>query len=404
MLASQAIGADPRRALPVQLRRLLARLRLGQGAAETERECRRLLSIAEAVGTTGAVVQTQSLLVQALARMGNTSEAIQIAESSLRLAESSGDSALAGEAMHRLAITLLAERSEEAVELLLRLVSRARASGEKVMEARAFLSLGVARVQTRDYDAGTEAFRAALAIAQEAQALDVAANASMNLGVLGLRGGDFEPAHEALREALRLFTTLRNNANRLATLYNLADLERERGDDATSVALYRETAVLAGQLGADDLAIGAQAGIGLAALTTNDVPAAQAALATAFVALDGRADWWFQRRERLESLIIRLDVHGGRYAAASERFHQAMERLEASDVYSAAWLVADCAADLLDHDDLVWPAVERLATHPMASQFMPLAARFTALRDMADRRNSAHLRLPDGFVVEEITH
>jgi tetratricopeptide (TPR) repeat protein len=240
-------------------------------------------------------------------------------------------------------------------------------------------------MRTCDYHAAAEAFRATLSLAREAQALDIAASASMNLGVIGLRGGDFESAHDALSDALRLYTTLRNNTNRLAALYNLANLEHERGDATEASRLYRETSELAEQLGAEDIAIGAHAGAGLAALRLNALPLARAALDAARRTLGARTDWWFQGRELFEALAIRLDVESGRFDAALARFHPAVEHLAPQDIYAAAWLVADCAAVLADRDPAVWSAVERFGAHAVVQQFVPLSARFTSLKDMAER-------------------
>jgi tetratricopeptide (TPR) repeat protein len=321
-----------------------------------------------------------------LQRLGRIDEAERIAEESLQRAEQDGDESLVAEALHRLAHTLLAARPSDAVDLLLRLIALARGRGDTLLEARAFLVLGVARMRTRDDPAGAEAFRAALGLALEAQALDVAAGASMNLGVIELRRGDFGAAHAAFHEALRLYTTLRNNTNRLAALYNLADLEWERSDTPAAAALYRETAALAEQLGADDIAVGAHAGAGLAALRLHDVATARAELAAASRTLGERDDWWFQGRERLESLAIRLANLEGDSETALARFRTAVERLEAMDVYSAAWMVADCAAELTSSDAEIWSAVDRFADHGTVRQFVPLAARFTALADLAKRQ------------------
>jgi diguanylate cyclase (GGDEF)-like protein/putative nucleotidyltransferase with HDIG domain len=386
MLAMPAALAAPARALPVQQRRLQARLRLGQGARELEGECRELLAVADRVGTATDVVRTRALLVQMLQRLGRIEEAEHIAEESLERAERDGDESLVAEALHRLAHTLLAARPSDAVDLLLRLIALARGRADTLLEARAFLVLGVARMRTRDDPAGAEAFRAALGLALEAQALDVAAGASMNLGVIELRRGDFAAAHAAFHEALRLYTTLRNNTNRLAALYNLADLEWERCDTPAAAALYGETAALAEQLGADDIAVGAHAGAGLAALRLHDPATARAELAAACRTLGERDDWWFQGRERLESLAIRRANLDGDSQAALARFRTTVERLEAMDVYSAAWMVADCAAELTSTDAGIWTAVDRFADHGTVRQFVPLAARFTALADLAKRR------------------
>ena len=392
ILAIDGHGADSARALPVQLRRLLARVRLGHGARDTEAECLALLLVAERVGTTADIVQTRSLLVQTLARVGAMDDAIRIAEESLHIAEESGDDALACGAMHRLAITLVPSRTEGAVQILQQLIVRSRSRGDRVMEARACMTLGVALMRLRDDLGGANALRSALTLAQDAQALDVAANASLNLGVIGMRSGDFATAHEALSDALRLYTTLRNNANRLAALYNLANLQQERGDAAAALSLYRETTALADQLGTEDIAIGAHAGAGLAAFRLGDTEGAEAALQSAKRRLGARNDWWFQKRELLESLAVRLDAHAGRYDDALARFRTAVPSLEESDGYAAAWMVADCAAELGAHDRTVWAQVERFASHPMVQQFVPLSARFTALVDMAEREDTAYLR------------
>ncbi|HET7187694.1 MAG TPA: diguanylate cyclase, partial [Gemmatimonadaceae bacterium] len=385
ILASPSFMHKPAQAVPVELRRLQARVRLGQGARESAIECRELLATAERVGSCADIVQTRSLLAQTLVRTGDTDEAVRIAEGALRIAEENGDEALALEAMHRLANTLLMVRPDDVGTLVLKLIERARSRGDRAMEARGFLSLGAARMRSRDDQGGAEAFRAALTLARDAQSLDAAANASVNLGVIGLRGGDFESAHEALQEALRLYTTLRNNAHRLISLYNLGNLERERGDAAESARIYKETSALAEQLGAEDIAIGALAGAGLAALRLDSTPAAHGALDAAYRIFAGRTDWWFQGREVLESLAIRIDALAGRFDAARERFRIAVERLEPMDVYAAAWLVADCAATLAERDPATWDIVHRFGAHPALQQFVPLSARFTALKDMAER-------------------
>jgi hypothetical protein len=47
--------------------------------------------------------------------------------------------------------------------------------------------------------------------------------------------------------------------------------------------------------------------------------------------------------------------------------------------------VADCAAELAEQDAGIWRVVNRFAAHPLVHDYVPLAARFTALRDLADR-------------------
>jgi diguanylate cyclase (GGDEF)-like protein/putative nucleotidyltransferase with HDIG domain len=392
ILAMPLVVEQPLRALPMQQRRLQARLRLGDTAREMEQECRDLLAVAENLGSCADVVRARSLLVQTVQRLGRIDEAIALAEGSLALAESTADESLSAEATVRLAQTVLPVRPRDTIELMLGLIALARRRQDPVLEARGFLVLGVARMRTRDDAAGAEAFRAALKIALEAQALDIAAGASMNLGVVEMRCGDFPAAHRAFHDALRLYTTLRNNTNRLAALYNLANLESERGDVDAAALLYRETAALAEQLGADDIAIGAHAGLGLVALRRHDHAGARAAFAAAERALGPRDGWWFQGRERLEALCVQLAIHDGHRTLALTRFRAAVERLEAMDVYSAAWLVGECGAEIAADEADIWTMIARFGEHSMVQQFVPLAARYTALRDIAARRRTELLR------------
>jgi tetratricopeptide (TPR) repeat protein len=271
------------------------------------------------------------------------------------------------------------------VEVSRRLVAQTQGRGDRARVARAYLTMGVAHMLMLDIAGGREAFSSSLAAARDAQALDVAAMASANLGVVCLRAGDYEAAHDVLHDALRLNTTLRNNAYRLAALYNIATLASERGDLVDAMRLYRETVALAIKLETDDIAIGANAGLGLAALRLNDIGEAQAALKAAEAQLGARNDWWFQSRELLEALVIRLHAHAGEHQQALERFRAAVEKLEPTDIYAATWLTADCAATVAEHDPRVWETVDRLSQHETVQLFMPLSARFTALRDMFER-------------------
>jgi hypothetical protein len=54
--------------------------------------------------------------------------------------------------------------------------------------------------------------------------------------------------------------------------------------------------------------------------------------------------------------------------------------------------VGDCGAEVAANDSEIWATMERFAEHSVVQQFVPLAARFTALRDMAERQRSGSLR------------
>ena len=386
LLTSAAINATPIKSVSARLRRLQARFRLG--ARDVEVGCHDLIGAADACGSASEIVQTRALLVQLLARKGEIDEALALAEETQRLAEAMGDEASVADAMYRRAITLNGVRPLDAATLLRELIDLVVLRGDRVMEARAYLALGVARSRTDDDQASAEAFRIALDRAREAQALDVAANASMNLGVIELRAGAFERARSALTDALRSYTTLQNNANRLAAIYNLANVERESGATADAARLYEETVQLATALGADDIRIGAHAGSGLSAIRLGDMEQAITCLDAARTCLDSRSDWWFQGRELLESLTVRVLVSRGDLDGACARFESAVLRLEGMEWYASAWLVADCASLLVEHAPAIWDIARRHATNASLRRLLPISARFTALDDMAGREGT----------------
>jgi hypothetical protein len=99
-----------------------------------------------------------------------------------------------------------------------------------------------------------------------------------------------------------------------------------------------------------------------------------------------------QGRERLESLAIRVAIQDGSGALARTRFLAAVERLEAMDVYSATWFVGECGGEVAAEDAEIWSIIDRFGEQTMVQQFVPLAARYTALRDMADRQHTDRLR------------
>ena len=216
----------------------------------------------------------------------------------------------------------------------------------------------------------------------------------MNLGVIEMRRGDFAVGARRLpRGAAPVHDAAQQHEPRSRALYNLAISRRERGDLEAAGALYRETASLAEQLGADDIAIGAHAGAGLTALRQHDVAAARTALAAAQRMLGARDDWWFQGRERLEALVIRLAMLDGsdddRARALPRRAREARAdgRLRRGVAASR-----DCGAELATEDPAIWAIVERFAEHATVQQFVPLAARFTALRDIANRLGASRQR------------
>ena len=393
-LASHVLVGNDMRALRVRLRRFRASVRRRADASDDaglEPVARELLAAAERIGLPQQIIHARLQLVLVLARTGDITTAIQMAEATMRLANETGDAELVAEAAHRLACTLLITRPEEAIALLIQVMMWAKSVSNRVLEARALLALGVARTRTRETGAARAALRAAVAVAHDAQSLDLAATASMNLGALELRAGNFVAAHSACSDAVLWYTFLGNETNRLVALYHMAGLERERGDTNAATRLYGELAASGdGARAGTDVTVAAQAGLGLTALRTHDVQAAREQRDRALATLGARDGWWFHGRELLESLVVRLAVLEGAFDEARTRFHRAVEHLERADGYAAAWLVADCAGELVTHDRSVWAAVTRFSLFASERELVPLSARFTALHDLVNRVDPRH--------------
>ena len=62
--------------------------------------------------------------------------------------------------------------------------------------------------------------------------------------------------------------------------------------------------------------------------------------------LSRRSDW-FQGREFAEALAVALFVADNRIAEATDRYEMAVAFAESSDLYTAAWLTANCGRTLL---------------------------------------------------------
>ena len=61
-------------------------------------------------------------------------------------------------------------------------------------------------------------------------------------------------------------------------------------------------------------------------------------------------------------------------------------------MYSAAWFVGECGGEVAEDEAEAWEIIGRFGEHSMVQEFVPLAARYTALRDMANRRHTDRLR------------
>ena len=205
--------------------------------------------------------------------------------------------------------------------------------------------------------------------------------ASLNLAVLLMKVGHFAEAETHLTEAMQEFQVVRNELHRLAALYNLANLAREREQLKRAAELYGEAAVVATSIAQADVEIGARSGQGLCYLSIGRAEEGRACLRTAEVLFARRPDWWFQGRELLISLRIRTALLDGKVRDAEQLFRDSLVLAERHDLYAAAWLVAEVAPDLIQAGYVaVKQEVERFRGELSRLDFVPLTARYERLR------------------------
>ncbi len=348
--ALEAVGTDDATSAPLRsLRRMRERLRALQGAPAPQILAAgyQLLQEAEAAGDERERVALLTFISEVQSRLADWGEAERLANECIRRAEGMDDPRLLADALVRHGSTLLRlGRLGDAVNRYQRAREIFAGIGDRYKIARCDINIGVARSMAGDVGSAEQAYRSAMDLAREAHAPDLDGLASLNLGHLCSRGGRYEEARRAFDDALRLFTMVRNEAHRLASLYNMASMARDQDDPERALALYEESVQLARHIGQPDVEIGARAGAGLSALELSRIDSARAAARLVAELLAGPRAWWFQGRELAEALCILEALSRGAVAEAEARFESALEAAEQHEPYGAAWLVAEVAPGL----------------------------------------------------------
>jgi tetratricopeptide (TPR) repeat protein len=283
---------------------------------------------------------------QAYGRLGDQRTAERIASEGVAMAEKIGDPALLGDALTRLGTTVLSEAPGRAYSTYGRALVLYESIGDVRGQARIHGNLGIAAQFESRLEEAFDAFGRAVAVARSGGMPDLWGVAALNLGVLSQKCGEYDRARELFAEALAVFATVKHSEYQLAALFNMAHVERElRQWDAAS-ELYEATIPLAQRIGQSDIEIGATAGAGLCALELGRVDQARIALRELEPRVRDRTEW-YQGREIVEALVVRLLVLDGRPTEAFARFASTISLAESSDVYNAAWLTVTCADALI---------------------------------------------------------
>jgi len=341
---------DERRALTLKRMRERARMELGQPARVTLDALVVLDAEAERLGFDHERVALLMLASQTHSRLGDQRTAERLAAQCVETAETFGDCALLADALNRFGNTVVSESPAVAYAAYSRAIGIFEKVGDVRGQARSYGNLGIAAQFESRLDEAAQAFDRAITVARAGGMADVWGVAALNLGVLSQKCGDYDRARELLAEALGVFAAVKHSEFQLAALYNMAHVERELRMWDAAAELYEATSPLAQRIGQSDIEIGAFAGIGICFLELGRVGKAQEAVDELNLRI-GRRPHWFQNRELVEALFVRMAARRGRKEEALTRFFQAVSLAESSDPYCAAWLIASCADDLIVFDE-----------------------------------------------------
>jgi diguanylate cyclase (GGDEF)-like protein/putative nucleotidyltransferase with HDIG domain len=363
-LATLADGSDEHTVLALRRMRERTRSLQGRPARETIAVCTELLAKARSLGDRAEESALLTMISHCQDRLGDGAAAERVAREAVEAAQAANDPRLLAESLTRLGSAIKETNAAEAQEYYHRALTLFHAAGDRSGEARCHINIGKIHQRAGDMSAAETAYDHGLESARSAQALDLAGLASLNLGVLYLRRGQLALAGERYDDALERFTESSNETDRLSTLFNMAHLAREADDWGTASALYEQVMAIAARIGRPDVELGARAGQALAALAVGARSVAEDAMRWIRANVETRPEWWFQGRDLVDALRIRLAAERGDDVHAMRLLADAVSMVGRHDIYLAAHLVAECApalrgvgVPLLDLIDQLLPQV-----------------------------------------------
>ena len=365
--------------LPLRRMRERIRANLGRPSAETIKACQALLIEAIAMGERAEEAALLGMISQGHIRLGNSEEAEAVARQAAEAARIAGDSRALADALSRLGVTLLDRSPNDALEYFGQAFDLFQRLDDRGGQARCSINMGIIHGLSNDSNEAERAYTRALDGARNAHASDLAGLACVNLGVLYLKRGRAELAGERFEEALTAFVAAQHEPHRLGTLLNLAHLARENGHWDKATSLYTEVIALAVHTGQPDVELGARAGAALTELALGRTAAASDQARAITARMDGRPGWWFQGREIVEALRIRIAAARRDYTEAVSLLKENVENLQGRDLYAAGWLLGECA-QALPPDRVPFSLITELSPRIEAHGYAGLALRFATLR------------------------
>jgi len=363
------------------LRRMRERVRVTQGRppADTIAACQSLLAEAVALGERAEEAALLGMISQAHSRLANWDEASAVANQAAEAAAKAGDPKPLADALTRLGITLMDRAPSEAIAQFNRALELYRGMDDRYGQARCLINLGITYARRGQSEDAERAYAQGLETARAAHASDLAGLAGLNLGVYYLKRGQTLLAGERFKEALAAFSAANSEPHRLATLLNLAHLARENGNWVDADRLYSEAITLAIRTGHPDVELGARAGAGLVAIAVGRNAEAEQEAEVIAERVDARPGWWFQGREIVDALRIRMASTRSNPARAARLFYESVDAARTRDLYATGWLIAECASSLAN-DSAPSALIAELTPKIESHGFAGLAARFATLR------------------------
>jgi ATP/maltotriose-dependent transcriptional regulator MalT len=160
----------------------------------------------------------------------------------------------------------------------------------------------------------------------------------------------------------------------------MAHLAREADDWSNASALYEQVVTIAARIGQPDVELGARAGQALAALAVGARSDAEDAMKWIRTNVEPRPEWWFQGRDLVDSLRIRLAAERGDEAHAMRLLNEAVTIAGKYDPYAAVYLVAECGPSLRRNADALLALIDQIMPEVEAQGFAGVARRLSVLR------------------------